>query len=83
MENRFQLQNINQEISKRIHPIRGVKVMIDVELADLYHIETKQLKRQVKRNIERFPSDFMFELNHEEQENLRRQIGTSSWGGTR
>lgn len=57
--------------------------MLDFELADLYKIETKQLKRQVKRNIIRFPSDFMFELNKEEMANLRYQIGTSSWGGTR
>lgn len=57
--------------------------MLDKDLADLYQVETKQLKRQVKRNIERFPEDFMFELTELEYENLRYQIGTSSWGGVR
>ena len=57
--------------------------MLDSSLSELYSVETKQLKRQVKRNIERFPPDFMFELTNEEFENLRCQIGTSSWGGTR
>ncbi len=57
--------------------------MLDVDLSELYLVETKQLKRQVRRNIERFPEDFMFELNNEEFENLRSQIGTSRWGGSR
>ena len=57
--------------------------MIDTDLADLYKVETKQLKRAVKRNISRFPRDFMFELKPAEVKNLRCQIGTSSWGGTR
>ena len=57
--------------------------MIDADLANLYQVETKQLKRQVKRNIERFPEDFMFELNSKEVKNLRSQIGTSSYGGNR
>ena len=57
--------------------------MLDFDLAELYAVETKQLKRQVKRNPERFPKDFMFEINAKEFENLRSQIGTSSWGGTR
>jgi hypothetical protein len=52
-------------------------------LAVLYGVETKQLKRQVKRNIERFPRDFMFTLSVKEFENLRSQTGTSSWGGSR
>lgn len=77
------LQAINERIAQRIYVIRGVKVMIDFELAELYNIETKQMKRQVKRNIERFPSDFMFVLNKNELEILRCQIGTSSWGGIR
>ena len=64
-----------QKILNRIYVIRDEKVM--------YGVETKQLKRQVKRNIERFPKDFMFELTKKEFENLRSQIGTSSWGGTR
>lgn len=57
--------------------------MLDKDLADLYGVETKYLKRQVRRNIERFPEDFMFEMTKEEFENLRCQIYTSSWGGTR
>ncbi|MFK7049842.1 ORF6N domain protein [Flavobacterium columnare] len=70
-------------ISNKIYFIRGQKVMLDKDLAELYQVETKNLKRQVRRNIERFPEDFMFELNEEEFEILRCQFGTSSWGGTR
>src|SRR5579872_1175806 len=69
-------------VSKIFH-IRGYNVMLDEDLADLYDVETKQLKRQVRRNMDRFPDDFMFELTKEEFENLRSQIGTSSWGGVR
>ena len=72
-----------QKILNKIYVIRGEKVMLDQDLADMYAVQTKQLKRQVKRNIERFPKDFMFELTKKEFENLRSQIGTSSWGGTR
>ena len=57
--------------------------MLDKDLAELYVVETKQLKRQVRRNMERFPEDFMFELNQQEFDNLRGQFGTSNWGGTR
>lgn len=57
--------------------------MLDVDLAELYDVETKQLKRAVRRNRIRFPSDFMFELNKRELDNLRCQFGTSSWGGVR
>ena len=70
-------------ISSKIYIIRQQKVMLDNDLADLYVVETKQLKRQVRRNIERFPEDFMFELTQHEAENLRSQFGTSSWGGSR
>ena len=70
-------------ISNKIYYIRNKKVMIDADLAELYAVETKQLKRQVRRNIERFPEDFMFELTEVESEILRSQIGTSSWGGSR
>ncbi len=69
---------IYQAIENKIYVIRGQKVMIDRDLADLYGIETKQLKRQVNRNIERFPADFMFELTKAEFENWRRQFGTSN-----
>jgi ORF6N domain len=72
-----------QKILNKIYVIRNEKVMLDKDLAEMYGVETKQLKRQVKRNIDRFPKDFMFELTPKEFENLRSQIGTSSWGGTR
>jgi phage regulator Rha-like protein len=71
-------------LMSKIYYIRGYKVMLDEDLAELYEVETKQLKRQVRRNIDRFPEeDFMFELTKDELENLRSQIGTSSWGGSR
>ena len=70
-------------ISSKIYFIREQKVMLDSDLAKLYAVETKQLKRQVRRNIERFPEDFMFELTEVEYEILRSQFGTSSWGGNR
>ena len=70
-------------ISNKIYLIRNQNVMIDRDLAELYQVETKQLKRQVRRNIVRFPNDFMLELIVQEHENLRSQFGTSSLGGTR
>ena len=70
-------------VMEKIHVIRGKKVMLDHDLAELYGIETKQLKRAVRRNIDRFPEDFMFELTSEEFNDLRSQFGTSSWGGAR
>ena len=65
------------EIRNLIYEIRGQKVMLDSDLAKLYEVETKILNRAVKRNIERFPSNFMFQLNEEEWKILRCQIGTS------
>ena len=73
----------NEVIVNKIYLIRNLKVMLDTDLAELYNIETKQLKRQVRRNLERFPEDFMFELSKVEYEILRCQFGTSSWGGSR
>ncbi len=70
-------------ITNKIHIIRNQKVMLDYDLATLYEIETKRLKEAVKRNIERFPEDFMFELTKDEFDNLRSQIATSSYGGMR
>lgn len=67
-------------IERRIHLIREKKVMIDSDLAELYQVETKALNRAVQRNIERFPSDFMFQITKNEQESLRYQIGTSNTG---
>jgi ORF6N domain len=73
----------NEIIENKIYLIRNTKVMLDSDLALLYGVETKQLKRQVRRNMETFPEDFMFELSEVESEILRSQIGTSSWGGSR
>lgn len=67
-------------ISSKIYFIRQQKVMLDNDLAELYNVETKQLKRQVRRNIERFPEDFMFELTQNENEILRYQFGTLKRG---
>ena len=71
-------------IEGKIYLIRGQKVMLDADLALLYGVETKNLLRSVKRNMERFPADFMFQLTMEEFKNLRLHFGTSSqWGGRR
>ena len=67
----------------KICVVRGEKVMLDRDLAQLYNVETKVLKQAVRRNIDRFPADFMFELSNEEFTILRSQIVTSSWGGAR
>ena len=72
-----------EHITSRIYFIRNQKVMLDRDLAELYGVETKQLKRAVKRNKVRFPPDFMFELSDDELEILRCQIGTSSWESVR
>ena len=69
-----------EAIISKICLIRGQKVMIDRDLAELYGVETKQLKRQVRRNIDRFPEDFMFELSEEEFQEWRSQFGTSNEG---
>jgi phage regulator Rha-like protein len=69
-----------EAIISKIYMIRGQKVMIDRDLAELYGVETKRLKEQVNRNIERFPSHFMFELTKEENENLRSQNATLEQG---
>jgi len=70
-------------IAAKIFLIRGKRIMLDKDLAKLYEVDTGQLTRQVRRNIDRFPEDFMFQLTKEEFQNLMCQIGTSSWGGTR
>lgn len=72
-----------QKILNRIYFIRGQKVMIDEDLAGMYNVETKRLNEQVKRNIKRFPKDFMFSLNQKEVEILKSQNATSRWGGRR
>ena len=70
-------------IASKIYFIRGQKIMLDQDLAKLYGVETAQLKRAVRRHRDRFPDDFMFELSKSELDDLRCQIGTSKWGGTR
>jgi len=71
------------EIISRIYTIRGQKVMLDRNLAELYEVDTRVLNQAVKRNLERFPREFMFQLNEEEFKDLKSQIVTSSWGGIR
>jgi len=68
---------------EKIHYLRGQKVMLDRDLAELYGVETKRINEQVKRNNSRFPEDFMFRLTTEEHENLRSQFATSNRGGHR
>ena len=75
------------KIEDRIFSVRGKQVIIDKDLALLYGVETKRLNEQVKRNIERFPEDFMFQLTMEEWQlvtrtDLKSQFATSTWGGT-
>jgi len=72
-----------QIIQSKIYEIRGNRVMLDFDLAGLYEVETRVLNQAVKRNIKRFPSDFMFQLTNREFDNLMSQIVISSWGGTR
>ena len=71
------------KISEMIYSIKGERVMLDSDLAHIYNVETKALNRAVKRNVTRFPPDFMFQLSQEEWNNLKYQNGTSSWGGRR
>lgn len=70
-------------IEPLIYQVRGYQVMLDSDLARLYGVDTRRLNEQVKRNLERFPEDFMFQLSKEEVQNLMSQFATSSWGGTR
>lgn len=74
---------LEETIANKIYFIRNQKVMLDRDLAILYGIETKVLNQAVKRNMSRFPEDFMFQLTEIEFQNLKSQIVTSSWGGTR
>ena len=72
-----------QIIQNKIYELRGQRVMLDFDLAELYQTETKRLKEAVRRNIDRFPGDFMFELDKKEWNILRTQNASSSWGGAR
>jgi ribosomal 50S subunit-associated protein YjgA (DUF615 family) len=72
-----------ETIKQSIHEIRGKKVMLDMDLAKLYEVETRVLKQAVRRNMERFPEDFMFELTEDEIHNLTSHFVISRWGGQR
>lgn len=74
------LITVIEEIEDKIYVVRGQRVMLDSDLAEIYQVETKLLNRAVKRNLNRFPPDFIFQLNDEESASLRRQIGTSNNG---
>jgi hypothetical protein len=74
---------IEMSIIQRIHEIRGVRVILDFDLAKLYEVETKNLNLSVKRNLRRFPPDFMFQLTSDEWNSLRLQNETSKRGGRR
>lgn len=73
----------HEQIVSQIHFIRGEKIILDMDLAKLYGVEVKRLKEAVHRNMQRFPSDFMFQLSPKEYANLRTQFATSSRGGRR
>jgi phage regulator Rha-like protein len=77
-DNTHEVSIPDEVIMSKIYLIRGRKVMLDRDLADLYGVETKQLKRAVRRNMERFPEDFMLEMTKKELENWRCQFGTSN-----
>lgn len=72
-----------QAVTSKIYLIRGQKAMLDRDLAELYDVATGNLNKAVKRNLSRFPVDFMFQLTAKEYKDLIFQNGTSSWGGTR
>ena len=74
---------MEQKILNRIYVVRGEKIMLDRDLAELYNVETRVLNQSIKRNIKRFPKDFMFQLSEKEFKNLMSQNVISSWGGTR
>lgn len=73
----------SETIINKIYVFRDQKVMLDKDLAELYNVETKRLNEQVRRNINRFPKSFMFQLTKTEWSNLKSQFATSSWGGRR
>ncbi len=72
-----------ESITSRIFLVRGLRVMLDSDLAELYGVTTSALNQAVRRNIDRFPSDFMFQITDSELSNLKSQFVTSSWGGRR
>lgn len=82
-DNSYKLAIPDEKIASKIYLIRDRKVLLDEDLAELYGVETRRLNEQVKRNIARFPEDFMFKLTREEFKNLKSQIATSNRGGRR
>ena len=82
-DNNYNTSLPEEIISSKIYLIRGEKVMLDQDLAELYGVETRRLNERVKRNRNRFPEDFMFQLSEAEFNNLKSQFATSSWGGRR
>ena len=72
-----------EAIKSKIFEIRGFNVMLDRDLADLFKVETRRLNERMKRNLKRFPADFMFQVSKQEFDNLMSQFATSSWGGIR
>jgi hypothetical protein len=82
MKDNLLVLNTNN-IKERIYSIRNVQVMLDADLSTLYNVTSKRLNEQVKRNIDRFPEEFMFQLTKEELKILRSQFATTSWGGRR
>jgi hypothetical protein len=83
MKKNMELSVPEETVMKKIYFIRGHKVMLDKDLAELYNVSTTRLNQQVRRNIKRFPADFMFQLQKKELEILISQFATSSWGGIR
>jgi hypothetical protein len=73
----------DEPVMNKIYHIRGIKVMVDKDLAELYEVQTRNLNKAVSRNLKRFPDDFMFQLTEDEFKILMFQNGTSRWGGTR
>ncbi|MCL2094483.1 MAG: ORF6N domain-containing protein [Treponema sp.] len=77
------MKNELEKIKSQIYEVRGHQVMLDEDLAAIYQVETKRLNEAAKRNNDRFPPEFMFQLTKNEYENLKSQFATSSWGGRR
>ena len=77
----LQMLVMEQKILNRIYVVRGEKIMLDKDLAELYNVETRVLNQSIKRNLKRFPKDFMFQLSEKEFKNLMSQNVISSWEG--
>jgi len=82
-KNEIELAQVEGSVKDKIFIIRGQKVMLGQDLADIYGVEARVLIQAMKRNKERFPEDFVFQLNKDEFQNLKSQFVTSSWGGIR